>query len=145
MKKLVILLIIIFAGCKKSGTDTKIDNKITKIEDRDIYEIVNLILEKKDSAVIHIDGLKKSPWQYVIDKDSSPIFNSMDSLTIMKNDSIFSKADLKFIDKQIQDRKDFKFQDGFIKSKKIISSKTIVYKKINNHWEFWRSTSNSPH
>lgn len=117
-------MLLSLSSCKNSDSNTKPNVSTTTITDSDIYEIVNLILDETDNAS-KIDGLKTNPYKYILDKDLEPLFNRVDSIALLKTDTLFSKEDLKFINKQINSRKDFKFKSDFIKSKKIIPAEVI--------------------
>lgn len=129
MKNLLIVLILILTSCKNSNQKKEIELENQTITDNDIYEIVNLILKEHDKAM-EKDGYKISPYKYILDKDFEPLFNKTDSTYLFKKDTIFSMEDLNFIQKQIIERKNFKFISVHIKSKEIISGDTI--KKIIN-------------
>ena len=126
MKNLIIILLLILISCKNDSLEIDNNNKNPNISDQEIYEIINLVLKKRDWALKNVDGLKINPWIYLIDKDTEKLFNRSDSIAIMKTDTIFSKADLKFIEKQIIDRKDFRFKSKFITSKKVCRSCLIT-------------------
>ena len=123
MKKLIAFTFLILIGCKNFNPENKLEvnNQVT---DEDIYEIVNFVLEEHDKAM-EKDGFKINPYKYILDKDLYELFTKSDSINIFETDTIFSKEDKKYIQHQIDNRKDFRFKSNFIKTKKIISSDTI--------------------
>ena len=120
---LIFIVISLFTNCTKHEQRNETINKVT---DAEIYEIVNAILED-ESKSLKKDGINYDLYKYLLDQDfSSEIFSKHDSLAFIKTDTVFSKGDLEFINMQINERKKFKFQQEFIKSKVLISSDTII-------------------
>ena len=118
MKKLILILFLILIACQKSNQVIEVKNtNETSVTDSDIYEIVNLVLYEYDEASKR-DGFKENWYKYVLDRDLEPLFTHNDSIVLIETDTLFTKEDLKFIEKQIFERKDFKFQTKFLKSKK---------------------------
>jgi hypothetical protein len=127
MKNLIlVLIVVILSSCNNSKIEKETPNQNQIVSDDDIYEIINMVLIESANA-IKIDGLKESPYKYLIDKDLDSLFNHNASMEIACVDSAFTKSDLKFINQQIQDRKNFRFKKEFlkIKSLEIISADTI--------------------
>jgi len=87
-----------------------------------IYFLNKIISEKE---AIHFEGLN-----VIADREMSPAdremsslkFSMNDSLELLKMDSIFKPKDISFIREQINSQNDFRFKQGFIKGKQIISS-----------------------
>jgi len=126
MKIAIVYLFLILISCKNSNEKyVAIESNVT---DSEIYEVVNLVLSNKEEAIKR-DMIKgaESPFKYLLDKDSGKTFDKNDSIKIFTGDSIFSNKDLSFIQKQINSRKNFKFNKDSIqiKSLKIISGDTI--------------------
>ncbi len=125
MKNLLFLLVVVtFLSCNNSkNLENFHDNAVSE---NDIYEIVNLVLTESENA-IKSHGLKESPYKYLIDKDLDSLFNNRDITEIKCIDSAFAKNDFEFIDKQIENRKDFRFKKSLLKIKSldIISADTI--------------------
>ena len=125
MKKLILILFLILIACQKSNQVIEVKNtNETSVTDSDIYEIVNLVLYEYDEASKR-DGFKENWYKYVLDRDLEPLFTHNDSIVLIETDTLFTKEDLKFIEKQIFERKDFKFQTKFLKSKKVIRAEII--------------------
>ena len=120
MKKLIAFTFLILIGCKNFNPENKLEvnNQVT---DEDIYEIVNFVLEEHDKAM-EKDGFKINPYKYILDKDLYELFTKSDSINIFETDTIFSKEDKKYIQHQIDNRKDFRFKSNFIKTVTSIGS-----------------------
>lgn len=125
MKNFTFILLLSLLSCKNSDSNRKLNTEnIISVTDNDIYEIVNFVLDEHDKAM-KVDGFKINPYKYILDKDIEPLFNHGDSIVLVKTDTLFSKEDLLYIEKQINNRKNFRFKSNFIKSKKIISAEIV--------------------
>jgi hypothetical protein len=129
MKYLILILLTVFLSCNFSNDKKKNDKQNLSISESEIYEVVNSILDEQDE-IMRKDGLEINPYKYVLDKDYEPLFSKNDSILIFKTDTLFSKKDVEFMQKQIVERKNFKFNSDSIKSKIVISADTI--KKLLN-------------
>ncbi|MFT3796610.1 hypothetical protein [Flavobacterium sp.] len=123
---IALLSLSIFIGCKNQ--QEKPIPIAAEVTDKEIYEIVNLVIAEHEQAIKHDmrEGVP-SPYQYFLDRSLDPFFNKSDSLKLFSGDSIFSKHDLDFVGRQIQERKNFRYDKDEIKSKtlKVISIDTI--------------------
>jgi hypothetical protein len=125
-------MMVFILGCEKQEPK-KLVNQID-VTDSEIYEFVKVVIRDADQALKR-DGIKKELFPYVLDRDYyGQVFNKIDSLTITKSDTIFSKEDLNFIARQIKAREKFKLDQKFITQKRILSTDTIkkmIEKKMN--------------
>ncbi len=138
MKNFPLILLLGLLGCKNANSERKPNAaNASLVTDNDIYEVVNYILDEHDKAM-KVDGFKVSPYKYLLDKDCEPLFNHQDSIVLVKTDTLFSKEDRLFVEKQIKDRKNFRFKSDFIKSKQIIAS-AIVKEMIREKSETGKS------
>ncbi|MFN3755178.1 hypothetical protein [Flavobacterium sp.] len=130
MKYILKFTFLILIGCGNSADKNEL-NKSLVVTDKDIYEVVNFVLNEQDKDWANT-GIKNNPYKYIIDKDSEIHFEECELTNAKKIDTIFTKEDLKFIQQQIQNRKDFKFKGKFIKSKKVISANVIqeIFREI---------------
>jgi hypothetical protein len=88
-------MMVFILGCEKQEPK-KLVNQID-VTDSEIYEFVKVVIRDADQALKR-DGIKKELFPYVLDRDYyGQVFNKIDSLTITKSDTIFSKEDLNFI------------------------------------------------
>ena len=135
MRNLILLLsVLTFVSCKKAEIQNKKIISEIIVTESEIYEVVNFILLEAKEAE-KFEGLKNSRYKYLLEKDFEPLFNNIDSSRILKAESIFLKEDLKFIDRQILLRKDFKFNKDSIKSLEIMPAsdiQDIIEQRIKN-------------
>ncbi len=125
MKYLTLSLILTLLSCTFSNEKKKNTSQHLSVTESEIYEVVNTVLADEDK------NFKTSPFKYLLDKDySEEFFSKRDSIIIFESDTIFSKKDKLFLQKQVIDYKDFRFSRDSIKSKIVISSDTI--KKMLN-------------
>lgn len=131
MKKiiLVILLISSLTSCKKeySHKNKQTEHELPKqlVDDKTIYEFLNYNFTTKDSAFIHCDN--------IMSYELFPYLSQEDSLTILKLDTIFTKADSDFIFKQVKYSNCFKLKENKLTNKKIIELDTT--KVFSNNTE----------
>ena len=133
-KSFIVIFLFAFISCINSETESHKKVSETVITESDIYEVVNYTIQQA-REVEKKDGLKKTYLKYLYDKDLGPLFNKIDSMEILMSDTIFSKEDLKFIERQISNRKDFRFNKDSIKSIKVISAdrlQEILDERIKN-------------
>jgi hypothetical protein len=120
-------IIGIFASCN-SKSEVKETPFVTE---KEIYEIVNDICKNLDETSMKDEGQK---YFYLIDNDS--IYQDKTKNLVTSLNRYFSSEDMRFINQQIQLRKNFKYKKEFLNSKQVLSSKTIeqlISKKDNNN------------
>lgn len=122
MKKLFLILLLIPVGCQNLDQVSKADK--INVTDSDIYEIVNFVLYEYDKESKR-EGFKENFYKYVLDRDLEPLFTHGDSIALIKTDTLFTKEDKKYIEEQLIERKNFRFQSQFLKSKKVIRAEII--------------------
>jgi len=117
MRYLFNFILLILIGCGQS-IDKKESNLNKEVTDDDIYEIVNFVT-KEHNDEFKKAGIKDFGYKYIVDKDFQPIIVSDSNFYGHKLDTIFTKEDFKFIDFQIQKRKNFRFNGKYTELKVI--------------------------
>ncbi len=109
-----LFLTVFLIGCTNNQK-----NDTLKVTDDEIYVFVKMVLKDLEKTQ-KLDGTQD---YYLQDQLATPSF--VYDNPSFKLDKYFPKEDLEFIQKQIRERKDFLMLQDSIKSKRIISKKTI--------------------
>lgn len=137
MKKIVLLMLLVFSSisCKKEYhyKDKYSKHELSKqpVDDKTIYDFLNYNFTSNDSAFKNCNN--------ITNHELHPYLSSKDSLAILKMDTIFTKADLDFIFKQVKYSHYFKLKKNKLLNKKIIELDTtkIFSNKADVREYYW--------
>ncbi|NMH26511.1 hypothetical protein [Flavobacterium silvaticum] len=123
--KRVMILSIIFLVISCKNSETKLSSKKFKAEylvnKKDVSNLINFCMSSKAKIFNNCNRI----W----DQDPTFYFTKLDSLQIVKEDSIFTKEDLNFIFKQAATNPNLKINNDVISNNKLVP---LNFKKAFN-------------
>lgn len=115
----ILVSIIFFISCSNPTKKEKTDSE--KVTEEDIYMIIKMVLN--DSKALEI--LEGTQDCYILDELKIPHYFDSTNHSTFKLSNYFTKEDLKFIKKQIDERKEMKLVQDSIYPKQLLSSEII--------------------
>lgn len=131
MKIVIRILVSIFFFISCTNPTKKEAIKAESVTDQDIYSIIKMVLNDSKPTEI-LDGTQD---YYILDELKTPHYFDSTNNSTFKLSNYFTKEDLKFIKKQIDERNEMKLIQDSIYPKQLLSSEiidslnTIIYKE----------------
>ena len=120
MKNIHLLLFLFFISCFNNESQKTFSKSNNKINEDEIYEVINFVLNEMKKS----DSLENYQSKYVVDELSIPNFIIEDNHKEKLNKH-FTKSDLIFIQKQLNNKAVLRLSQNKIVRKTIISKDTL--------------------
>lgn len=121
MKILIPFLIAFVISCQNFESTEIVENQNNKIYENEIYEVINFILTDMNKS----DSLENYQGKYIVDKTTKPFHFDENNTSKKKLKRYFTDSDLKSMENQLNENKNFKLVQSKIIRKTIISKDTL--------------------